>query len=120
METGPGRGSTKPPASRATCQNLCFTSSDLGFAHCNIALPSDKSLGSLGCEHTPDTLVHGISGGGGTAGQVLAGEGERSMTASSRARIRDSIRRVAEGTAGQTLAGEGERKHDGKGGEDKR
>ena len=42
------------------------------------------------------------------------------MTASSTARIRDSIRRVAESTAGQALAGEGERKHDGEGGEDKR
>ena len=51
--------------------------SEFDFAHCNIALPSDKSLGSLGCEHTPDTLVHGISGGGGTAGRALVGEGER-------------------------------------------
>jgi hypothetical protein len=58
-----------------TYQNLCFGSSNLGFAHCNIALSSDESLGSLGREHTPGTLVHGISGGG-TVGQALAEEGK--------------------------------------------
>ena len=52
--------------------------------------------------------------------ELWLGRGKESMTASSTARIRDSIRRVAESTAGQALAGEGERKHDGEGGEDKR
>ena len=62
--TGPmGCSPTKPPASRITCQNLCFTLSDLGFMHCNIALPSNKSLGLIVGEPTPDTLVHRISRG---------------------------------------------------------
>jgi hypothetical protein len=79
-------GSESNHASRGTGQNLRFTSSDLGFAHCNIAPPSDKSLGSLGREHIPDTLVHGISGGG------TAELGKESMTART-ARIGDSTRR---------------------------
>jgi hypothetical protein len=45
--------------------------------------------------------------------ELWLGRGKESMTASSTARMRDSIRRrVAEGTARQALAGEGERKHD--------
>ena len=52
-------------------------------------------------------------------GELWLGRGKESMTASSTARIRDSIRRrVAEGTAGQALPGERERKHDGEDGKD--
>jgi len=69
-------GSRSNHATGGACQNLCFTSSDLGFACRNIALTSDESLGSLGREHTPDSLGSRISRSGGTTGRALAGEGK--------------------------------------------
>jgi hypothetical protein len=68
-------GSRSNHATGGTGQNFCFTSSDLGFAHCDIALTSYESLGPLGREHTPDSLGSGISRSG-TTGRALAGEGK--------------------------------------------